>query len=173
MNINLLKTIAEILAYLSAAGFFFWKVKSGFLTTNMSISLKTNRSSAGDSTDFLAVAVTLKKGGTGTVAIHDARVRLIQGNSETELELIGFRRLTVRKGEQSRRRITFSALSTHAPFLFLSPDEETTFSALATVPSSLPCVVEAAVAGVRTWSRRIGQWKASVVSLPEDARSRS
>ncbi len=92
------------------------------------------------------------------------------GEEFRDLELIGIERLSFDEmsDPMARRRLNFNRISREKPFLFLTTDEEATFSAVTLVPQSMPCVVEAAVLGVRTKGQRVGQWRTSIVSLPRD-----
>jgi len=170
-----IKTVAELAAYVGAAAFFWWKLRSGYLIVNASISIDVARSPCTSDTDLLAVSVKLTKGSIGTLVLHDARIRVSHGSSQEEREVLGYERLKFRMDEREpqRSRVTFGHRSAAAPYLFLTPEEEATFSALMKVPSSAPCIVEAAVSGKRRYGDRIGQWRSSTISLPASAAVRN
>lgn len=166
-----IKTVVEITAYASAAGFFVWKVVSGFLIVNLSIEAKAERVPAAEGRDHLAVAVTISKGSIGSLQLHDARVRVTYDEGQQELELIGYNRLSseLKDSPLSRRRITFERPSKRQPLLFLTPEEKATFSTCTDVPRHKPSTIEAAILGILTGGRRFGQWRSSIVSLPREA----
>lgn len=163
-----LKTLAEIAAFLSAAGFFLWKLRSGYLIVNAAISLKADRVHRDSSTDYVAVSAVLAKRGSGSLVLHDARARFTHAQGAKELELIGYGRLSCRidTAKRGRSTVIFDQSSSAQPFLFLTPDEEATFSIYTEVPRSSPCTIEVAVSGKRLGRRRVGQWRSSIVSLP-------
>jgi hypothetical protein len=167
-----IKTVAEIIAFVSGAWFFFWKLRSGYLIVNLRVSIGSERSYASAETDHLAVSAKLTKGAIGTLILHDARVRVSYPGGWIVRELVGYERLTFRDDphERTRSRVVFGHRSLAAPYLFLTPDEEVTFSALAEVPASLPCVIELAVSGRRRYRDRVGQWRSSIISLPRSTR---
>ncbi len=177
MNLTLenIKEVAEVFAYAGAAGFFWWKVTAGYLVVNLGVYIKAERAPASQDRDYLAVALTVKKGAIGSLQLHDMRVRVTCGEEVSDLELIGFERLSFDKvhDPRDRRRVNFNRFSREKPFLFLTTDEEATFSAVTQVPHSMPCTIEAAVLGVRTSGRRVGQWRTSIVSLPHEHSSKN
>lgn len=163
------KTLAEIAAYVSAAWFFLWKLRSGYLIVNAVITVNVERVERDTSTDYLGISAKLSKRGIGSLILHDARARLSFGGTVVELDLVGYERLATRADDQSRARVLFGQQSKSAPFLFLTPEEEATFSAFTEIPRTAACIVEVAVSGKRAGGHRIGQWRSSVVSLPSSA----
>jgi hypothetical protein len=153
------KAIAEVIAYAGAAGFFWWKVTAGYLVVNLGVSIKAERAPASKEEDYLAVALTVKKGAIGSLQLHDVRIRVTYGEEAIDLELLGFERLSFDMVHDpvARRKLNFNRRSTESPFLFLTTDEEATFSAITQVPQPMPCTIEAAVLGVRTSGRRVGR----------------
>ena len=164
-----LKTIAEIAAYVSAAGFFVWKLRSGYLIVNAAISLKVDRAHRDATTDHLAISATLTKRGIGSLVLHDAQARVTHAQDTLYVELVGYDRLSWRtdRSNHGRSILRFDEKSSSKPFLFLTPDEEATFSVYTQVPRFEPCVIEVAVSGKRVGRKQIGQWRSSVVSLPQ------
>jgi len=141
------------------------------LIVNVSLSAKIERGRGTDAMDYLAIAATVKKGSHGSLELHDARTHVSWTGGSQERELIGFERLSFRTEQGlERKRIIFASVSTKAPLLRLTPEEEATFSALVEVPSSAPCVVQIAITGILTGRWRVGQWRTSMVSLPRDDR---
>jgi len=188
--VEAIKGCAEILALLAAALYFFYRLISGYFKINLSLSVIPSRQrSPENGKDYLVVLVKLKKGDRGSLTIHDARVNItcedgeqIGEKKEKEpIELIGAVRSSynettfiVRKKEEGkwvdkavkRKVITFERRSADAPFINLTPGERTIFSCTSKVLSDKVCQIEVAVLGYKRLSWVMGQWKASVVSLP-------
>ena len=163
------KNIAETLAIASAAIFFAYKAISGYLYVDMSLALSSGRSRLTDAEDVLVITLRLKKGGRGSVRIHDVQARVSCGPTHQILTFVGFHRLSYTTEPVTsieRKVINWRKLSENQPLLRLPPDEETEFSCWCRVPTSAICNVEVAVLGrERSWFG-IGQWKASLVSTP-------
>lgn len=172
-----LKELAEIGALLSAAGFFLWKLWRGFLDVNASLNVSVDRGHANINADYLAISVTIRKCGSGSLAIHDARAQLTYGGVVKECELRGYERLAFRidDRERWRTRIVFGTRHKSSPVLFLSPDEQATFSAFEEISCAVPCIVDVSISGRLVRSSRTAQWRSVVVSLPRrhDANARS
>lgn len=170
-TLQIVKTIAEILALLGAATFFVYKVRAGYHIVNVAISVATDRRTLDSAYDHLGVAVTLRKGAHGSLKLHDARVRITWRGGEAELPLIGIERLSFTKDTDDARRCraAMDRISKSKPYLHITPDEEATFSCLAIVPRTEPCAIEAAVTGTEVGGKAVGQWRSSVVALPREA----
>jgi len=168
VSIANVKTLAEIIAYTSAAVFFIWKLRSGYFIVNVVLSAKVDRVHRDSEADYLAIAAKLSKGGIGSLVLHDARARIRHEQNITDLELLGCERLATwtEMGMPPRTRIDFDKKSSVQPFIFLPPNEEATFSNYAVVPRSAPCIVEVAIGGKRLGRKRMGQWRSSIISLP-------
>jgi|ERR1051325_3588399 hypothetical protein len=168
------KDIAETIALASAAGFFIYKAVSGYLYVDMSLAVSSQRSSANQDEDLLAITAHLKKGSRGSVRIHDAQARVTFDGGQQTMPFAGFHRLsytTDRTGSVDRKVLDWSKRSETQPLLRLPPDEATEFSCCFRVPKHVICVVEVAVLGrERSWFR-LGQWRASHVSTPKPNQS--
>jgi hypothetical protein len=168
------RKLAEILALLAAAVFFMYKAVTGYLITNMSIELQCFRQPIPHKAeDYLHVIMTLTKGDKGTVRIHDAQARMhIEGEEHRTVSFSGASRLSfITKTVEGFKRhvINWDTRSEKNPFLNLSPGEKAQFSCFAEVPRHSLCTVEVAVLGNHVASWKMGQWRASFVSLPERA----
>jgi len=168
ISLDIVKKLAEIGAYLSALGFFIYKALAGYNIVNVAISVHVDRRGRDTNNDDLAIAVTLRKGGHGSLKLHDARVRVTWPSGEVELPLIGIERLsfTTDSDEVQRHRVTMNRASKSKPYLHITPDEEATFSCATIIPRSAVCVVQAAVLGSSVFWRSVGQWRSSVIALP-------
>ncbi|HAM41435.1 MAG TPA: hypothetical protein DCP69_08895 [Candidatus Omnitrophica bacterium] len=134
--LEIAKVTTQVLAFLGAAAFFAYKAITGYLIVNVSLSAKIERGRGTDAMDYLAIAATVKKGSHGSLELHDARTHVSWTGGSQERELIGFERLSFRTEQGlERKRIVFASVSTKAPLLRLTPEEEATFSALVEVPS--------------------------------------
>jgi hypothetical protein len=149
-------------------GFFVWKLRGGYLIVNAAVDIHVQRVKCNETSDYLAVSAKLIKRGIGSLVLHDARARLTCSGQVTELALAGHERLAYRYDEANppRAKVLFNQQSESVPFLFLTPDEEATFSTYATIPNSEPCLIEVVFSGTRVRRKRIGQWRSSLVSLP-------
>jgi hypothetical protein len=170
--LQIAKDTIQSLAFFGAAAFFLYKAATGYLIVNVSLSAKIERRRGTDATDYMAIAAKLKKGSHGSIELHDARAYVSWTGGSQECELIGIERLSFRTEKMDeRKRLVFGSVSTKAPLLRLTPDEEATFSVLVEVPASAPCVVQIGVIGILTGGWRVGQWRTSMVSLPRDEQS--
>lgn len=168
-SLDVTKTVAEIIAYLSAAAFFIYKAIAGYLIVNVSVSGTIDRVRANDTEDHLTVAATVKKGSNGSVELHDARARASYGDNKTkDMPFVGIERLSFKSADHrgGRKLVAFGTSSERNPLLRLAPEEEATFSGIVRVPISEACVVEVVFIGKRTGSWKVGQWRTSLVSLP-------
>ena len=173
MNLEDIKNLTEILAFIAAGLFFGYKFVAGYFITNLSLSLACLRQESPlEGKDFLAVTAKLTKGERGSLDLHDAKVRVNWMSGHLIEALAGIERQsfsTERLGKTDRKVISFKRRSKKAPLLRLSPGEETSLSCCFEVPRESVCTVELVVLGSmrRIIPRtRIGQWRASSVSIP-------
>ena len=96
MTLDQAKNLGQILAWLAAAGYFFYKLISGYLIGNASLRLTCTRSAPavaptqdaagpanGQAMDYLSIVAIVKRGtGTTTLALHDARARVTLANGQ-------------------------------------------------------------------------------------------
>ena len=167
------KHLAEIVALLAAAAFFVYKLLAGYLFPNLSLELSSCREPIGiTGKDALVVTVTLSKGDRGSIRLHDGLVT-IKHESPPHMvneRLLGFHRLTsipTSLGIIQRREIVPDTLSRSAPLLRLTPGDKIIMAAHSQVPSTEICVVEVTLLGKRDGSRKFGQWRGSLISLPK------
>lgn len=147
MNALDAKDWSEAFAWVSAGGLFLYKTVSGYLISNLTLSVSCERKNAGIGVDFLVVRATLKKGDRGAVALHDATAQVSpaapgETNSKT---LAGISRLS--SGPSDTRGILkiVNSTSQKKPLLNLPPGEETMFSEYLKIPASEPCIVTVTV----------------------------
>ncbi len=170
LDIDTLKTVSQILAFLAGAGFFGYKLFCGYFFVNAGISARLERSTSTGADDYLTVSATMKKGSQGSLEIHDARARFTWSANSKEVKLVGFDRLAHRTDDEDpkRQRVVFGQTSKSAPFLNLTTEEEATFSAMVQIPHGEPCTVEVVILGIRTGGNRVAQWRTSVISIPNE-----
>jgi ligand-binding sensor domain-containing protein len=161
------KDLAECLAFLSAAVFFLYKVGAGYLKVDLSMSAKCDRHhTAHQSKDNLVIHVHLKKGPNGSLALHDAKARVMYQDSHIEVAFPGIRRSSFEPAPDGAGRKINWKVSKTSPLLRMIPGEETELTTVCEVPSGEVCKIEIVILGkTDVWSR-FGQWKASCVSLP-------
>jgi|HubBroStandDraft_1064217.scaffolds.fasta_scaffold331560_1 hypothetical protein len=170
--IGTIKDLAQILAWIAAAGFFTYKAISGYFVVDASLRLDCERKRA-RSRDFLSVTATLKKGERGAIALVDARVRVRNGGNSATIgepqELVGIRRLSYASDGDEKKKITFDRFSQDSTLNF-APGDEMQFSAFFDVGTDDAYVIEAVVLARRVvpWigRPRFTQWRSSRVSLP-------
>lgn len=144
------KDWSEAFAWICAGGFFLYKTFSGYLISNLSLSVTCERKPARAGFDFLVVHAVLKKGDRGAVALHDAMAQVspvAPGEKEAK-PLTGIRRLSSRPSEIKGVLEIVNAPSKKTPLLNLPPGEETTFSQYFEIPSDAPCLVLVTVLGL-------------------------
>lgn len=158
-------------AYLAAGIFFLYKMLAGYFMTNLSVTLTTARQHLTSERDHLAVSVELAKGDRGTVRLHDCQVRISwKGDPPIIKPLIGTDRRsknTERFAEKLKRNVVnWDKRSVTQPFLHLTAGESSQFATYAEVPANAICEVEVAILAMRRTGVRVGQWRASAISLP-------
>jgi len=184
-RIEIAKNAFEIAAYLAALAFFLYKTLSGYFIVDMSIKVSTERTRKpeADETDYLGVKVEVKKGERGGVRLHDAKVRLKSavGNAilsgPVDLNTIARANCTDSKPDPPnlprRASIDWTTVHSDAPRLNLPPGDETQLCAFFEIDTKEPYIIEVIILaqlisfGVFN-RRRLGQWRASCVSLPNE-----
>jgi hypothetical protein len=162
------RDFAEALALFCAAGFFLYKVRTGYLIINLSLRVSCSRQTASVNSDYLVVSIELSKGDRGSILIHDAQIRITCPDEEDipgtldELKRYSYRNA----GDRPGKELVWGQPSTTKPFLRMTPGDKTRISWCKEVPKGKPCKVELAVLGKRDFSFRYGQWRASCYSLP-------
>jgi hypothetical protein len=164
-----IKAIAESIAFGCAGAFFIWKLRSGYQIMNLSLGLQCRRTARDADTDLLIVTATLTKGDRGSLEVHDAQARFtirerVHTASFAGLERSGYKTESLSAAE--RHVLNWSRRSKSSPFLRLTPGESSCISCSIEVPKSETCFVEVAVLGKQAGGKKVGQWKATDVSVP-------
>ncbi|MEO7085844.1 MAG: hypothetical protein ABI442_23015 [Gemmatimonadaceae bacterium] len=165
--------VAQAGAIVAGGMYFLYRLVSGFFITNLSIDLACERIPNREGDDYLQIIIRLKKGDRGTLVMHEAQVRVTPEKREPILltiesaQRLSFRaqKLPTPKGYVEKVEIIWKR-SERAPFLNLSPGEETVFSVYARVPRDILCTIEVVLVGRKPLYRATGQWRASAVVLP-------
>ena len=170
MNILETKPYVELFAYLAAGIFFLYKLLTGYLMTNLSVSISCSRQCANrNGKDHLTVTASLSKGERGSVNLHDAQVKVKWNGDENAESLIGADRRSLKTevvGESNRKVVNWAKRSAKQPFLRLTAGESCQFATYFEVPCAQVCEIELAVLGMKQSGFRVGQWRASTISLP-------
>jgi hypothetical protein len=170
-----LKNSTEAFAWACAGGFFLYKTVSGYLISNLSLSVTCQRQRANSGKDYLVVTASLKKGDRGAISLHEviASVLCAGGKHETK-PLSATRRLTsIKVGSDEVFRLKDSP-ARDVPLLNLPPGDETMFSAWFEVPSDDPATAEVTILAGWHWHGNTRyQWRASTVSLPMQPRDKA
>jgi hypothetical protein len=192
------KTLAfNVALWTAAAGamLFLFKLVAGYFIANLSIELSQRRLSATEEgKDYLVITVKLTKGDRSTLTLHDIRLQLFQTKDVTiwakdgiprndgkQVPLADNRRFKFSLGgaQPTRPSLDFSVYDERTPVLQMTPGEVTHFDAIAEVSSADTVKIELAILG-RTLlmnsiaspaffeNRGVGQWRASVISLPRE-----
>jgi hypothetical protein len=181
------KDLGQIVALFAAAGFFLYKLVSGYLIGNTSLRFTCVRapSKSQPGLDHLGIIAVLKRGAGSTLWLHDARARvtyaqgqtlpdtrtLLEARSvpaaiDTHARLIAAERLSSLTTSGGVLRVKFDELSAQSPLLNVAPGDEMQFATLYEVDATRPCIVEVAILG-RSWATsKRSQWRASDISLP-------
>jgi hypothetical protein len=189
---DIIKDCFEIGAYIAAVLFFYYRARSGYLVVDMGISIdcERKRKPGPGNKDYLGISVALKKGERAGLVLHDAQVRL---TSCTSPQVLGPYQLTTiwrtnRTGtrpdaeaakrlcpkEEPRQtlrvQIDWTCIPADVPRINLPPGDECQLAAFVEVNGDEPYMVEAVVLAQTIFlgsiTDRIGQWRASKVSLP-------
>jgi hypothetical protein len=164
-----IKAIVESIAFGCAGGFFVWKIRSGYQVVNLSLDLQCHRVARAADIDLLVVSVTVTKGDRGSLEVHDVQARFTIRDQVRTAAFAGFERssfTTESLPAAERHVINWSKPSKSSPFLRLTPGESTSFSCHVEVPKSETCFIEVAVLGKQASGKKVGQWKATHVSVP-------
>lgn len=165
-DLNLLEW-AQVAALGTAAVFFLGKALAGFFVVDMSLEPAADRSRAGND-DVVAVRVTLKKGGTGSIRLHDAAARATFSDGDPVTKrLIGASRLKVER-KKGLCDFGLSPSWSDASRYRLPRGESTTFACcFEGVPRRAPCEIDIVIIGRQWWSPWCGQWRSSLVIVPQ------
>ncbi len=171
MSVENYKNLAEIFAFVAAGLFFIYKFLTGYFVSNLSISISFLRQPKVKlDTDDLIINATLSKGDRGSINLHDAQVRVKWEGGECIEPLIGMDRLSFRTriigNNYKTKFIDWNKRSKKLPILRLTPGEETNFSCYINIPTNATCTIELVVIGKKPVSCLVGQWRASIISLP-------
>ena len=177
------KNCVEITAYIAALVFFVYKVYSGYLVVDMSISLdcERRRKPATDNKDYLGISVALKKGERGGVELHDAQALITSCNTaqvlgpfplttiwrinrtEPKSDIDASKRLCVEtklaqalgKPEALRAQLDWTCIPQDVPRLKMPPGDETKLAAFVEVDRDVPYMIEVVVLARRLLLKRI------------------
>jgi hypothetical protein len=152
-NHEAIKNIGQALAWLAAAFFFIWKVAGGYSVINMSVALKAQRFHRNADRDRLKVRLELTKGDRASLLLKDIVLRCTADASTGAV--VDEQRID----EISRLNKQLSNT------LRLTPGEATHFERAFEIPADAVARIDVRIQG-KSFFR--GQWRASVVSVPED-----
>ena len=164
---------AQFVALVLAALIFLVKAWQGWFYVNMSLSGTTERLNRGDGQDDLVVKMTLTRGSTGTLTLHETAVCFSwPGASPRYEKLVGTARLAIEKDKDNetgrlKYKIRRPWMPEGSPYK-MPPMESSIWSCCVQVPTGQVCTIEVAVIGQRKLSWVRGEWRASLVSLPVD-----
>lgn len=168
MNPQWLDAIAKSAAAAGALAFFLWKIKSGYHAVDLKISLDLQRRPLPGDEDCLAIALKLTKGTNGSLSLHDLAARVTWDEEVRLLSFCGISRLSYTTNPANLEvAVKWDKRSTSAPYLNLSPGDETEFACYVKIPRQALCSTEVVVLGLKTGTQWKCQWRASRVSAPD------
>lgn len=165
------ETILKIAALCGGLVYVVFKFTNGFYVYNLSLFIKCERQLLDtDCNDLLSITAELSKGDVSSVDLHDIQARVsYEFNGETKQIELSFNGIRVM--QYGKSNTNYGIVWSEDRVLRLSPGEKTQFSTMARVPSGVPCFVEVAVVGKRSYVGRLGgRWKATASVLPCEAR---
>lgn len=174
--LQITKVVVEVLAYVLAFLFFLFKVYVGYMFDNLSLSLSCRRRSASQQNeeagkDQIVVVVTIKKGDNGMLKLFLLESKVVELKSRLEhkesfdIKRVGYERDGVLKSRP--KVIQWGTERKGYPYLQFPPGDETQFAHLFEVAPGEPCKIDVVVMGRSRWPRiKLGQWRASEISLP-------
>ncbi|MGA2908675.1 MAG: hypothetical protein ABSE36_13310 [Terracidiphilus sp.] len=162
---EIVKNYAQVVAWAAGATYFIMKIIQGYWIVDMSVkvSLTRQHSDLSDE-DYIGASVELVKGEISSVQLHDATLVVRQAGRDQKVTL-PIQRFSFRTAN-GLRKINFDKFSSSVPTLNLAAGETATIGAWVKVNRGQPCVIEAVVIGTGFSSHKVGQWRASAVSLP-------
>lgn len=162
----------KCLALVAAAGFFAYKLFTGWLIINLGVAIRSERVIRDAQSDHLALTIELEKGIKDSVWILDISVRL----TPLEVEEPNYRESTTHKiygynptGESENGHADWSR-NVSRKEIALSPEEKAEYAGYAIVEKDCAYLVEVAVFGdnklYKFYMGHFIQWKASAISIP-------
>lgn len=173
LTLDTVKLCLEIAAYSSATLFLIFKTFSGYFMVNLSLDYLRARRKQIPSTakDQLVVSVKVKKGPNGTLRLRYAAVRIasLSRNWSEERQFVGIDRVAydrskVWKGEPNALDWTQERFKYR--ILNLPPGDASQFACAMEVPSGDFCSIQVVLMGNRKFWFKLGQWRASTISMP-------
>lgn len=164
MCIAKIETWLKVLGIAAAAGFFLWKLFTGWLIINLQVSLDLQLRVT-KKNHILAIQVNLKKGATDTLWIRDVSVRVTPHGTASLPTVIEFSELTqLAVGD---KKLNWAASHPEGKKITLSPDESVQFCGYPRWSQKVRLHLwTPLVFGDRTFWSQGFQWRASAVSLP-------
>jgi hypothetical protein len=166
-----IKTIFEILAYISAATFFVFKAYSGAFYVSLSLAINCDkRKKLNDEQDTLIIDLSLTGGENALLDIYKVQGRISFANATPQyFDFDGIERLTIEN--KNNDLIVDDQWTIYLKDKYrISVKEATSFVKELIVPKNSVCKIEVIVVGSRKKFIRkkptISQWRASHISLP-------
>jgi hypothetical protein len=162
---------AQFAALILAGLFFAYKLLTGWLMANLSLSRNLERTTKGDGGDRVVVAITLTKGSLGSAWIHSTEVRASWPDGSVSGTHEGTSRLEISKSSGVRTvNQPWQQAARKRPLYRLPPNESTVWSCVIDVPAEATCLIQTIVIGVQSPNRwQPAQWRCSLISVPEKA----
>jgi len=163
INIEKLKTIAEIAALFSVAVYFFYQYAAGWKEITMSLDITTNRIQypTDKTKDILGVVVKLKNGDFGAIRLSDAIAAIRYDNVTLENRLEGIVRYEIENG-----KVIQGKQCAKTPMTGLGPNEEILLSTYARVPAGAVCIIDVTVLAKRYIKNCYNESRSTTISLP-------
>jgi hypothetical protein len=139
----------------------------------MSLSGETQRYSRGN-LDDLAIAMTLTKGGIGSVTLHGASVCVTSLDKPSDPEYVGLLGIAQVKIDDKKSAGKSPCYEIIGPWdgkisYNLPPGASSIWSCHVEVPAEKTCTIQVVIVGRQPWQWGRRQWRASLISLPVSA----
>ena len=163
IKLEKIKIIAEIIALLSVAVYFFYQNAAGWTEVSISLDITTNRvhDPADKTKDILGVIVKVKNGNTGAIRLYDAIAAIRYDKVTLENKLEGIVRYEIENG-----KVIQGKESSEPRWTGLAPNEEILLSTYASVSTGAVCIVDVTVLAKRYLNAHFNECRSTTISLP-------
>lgn len=157
------ESLLTVLALVSGALFFGWKIIAGWLIANLDVAIEVQRQAKNEKEDWLAVKILLKKGNMDSMWLKQIVIKIYDPDDKKKIDryyIKEFERLEnieeIENTKQNKKQRHFA----------ISPGETFQFGKIITVDLEKPFIIEVALTGKRPFWKGFAQWRSTTASLP-------